>query len=371
MIFENWKSDFLIRATNNGVSSIVLDQVYPFLTPSYSAAKADIIQPEARKTLQQYVEKAVSKTRVEEGLIYLSQHVEIFDRIETEYHVDRHIIAAIWGLESNYGVIRGNVPVISALATLAAQGRRAPMFEAQLLAAFEIIGRGIRSPKKMLGSWAGAMGHTQFMPKSYIDFAVSASNSVPDIWSKNPADALFSTAHFLVCHGWKAEVPWGVPIHVPDNANFHFLRHHPPQGLKSWEELGVLALQTGGLNYEARLILPGGLTSLGFVVSENFNALLNYNNASAYAIAVGHLADQLQGAPALIFPLSGDSRGLTQHEMQFLQSRLTEHGFDTIGSDGFAGPNTEIAIEAFQVAHSLPVDGFAGLSLLKRLQLDV
>ncbi len=368
MIFENWKSDFLIRATNNGVSSIILDQVYPFLTPSYSAAKADIIQPEARKTLQQYVEKAVSKTRVEEGLIYLSQHVEIFDRIETEYHVDRHIIAAIWGLESNYGVIRGNVPVISALATLAAQGRRAPMFEAQLLAAFDIVKRGIKSPDQMLGSWAGAMGHTQFMPRSYIDFAVSANTGIPDIWTENPADALVSTAHFLVCHGWKSDTTWGQVAYVPDTSDLHFLRHHPPQTPKNWEGLGILTASNSRSDYLGLLLLPGGAASLGFVVSENFNTLLHYNNSAAYAIAVGHLADRLQGGAPLTFPLGGDTRGLTQPEMQFVQSRLTELGFDTINADGFTGPNTEIAIEAFQIAQGLPVDAFAGLELLSHLQ---
>ena len=122
------------------------------------------------------------------------------------------------------------------------------------------------------------------------------------------------------------------------------------------------------MDYEARFILPGGFVSLGFVVSENFDALLCYNNAPAYAIAVGHLADRLQGAPALTFPPGGDPRGLTQPEMQFVQSRLTKLGFDTLGADGFFGPNTEMAVEAFQAVQGLPVDGFVGLALLMRLE---
>ena len=258
--------------------------------------------------------------------------------------------------------------MISALATLAAQGRRAPMFESQILAAFEIVSRGIKTPEQLLGSWAGAMGHTQFMPKSYIDFAVSANNGSPDIWAEDPADALVSTAHFLVCQGWKANLPWGTPTDVPETENLHGLRHLPPQSLSHWKALGVLPQRAVAMDYETRFILPGGGASLSFVVSENFDALLCYNNAPAYAIAVGHLADRLQGAPALTFPPGGDPRGLTQPEMQFVQSRLTELGFETLGADGFSGPNTEMAVEAFQAVQGLPVDGFVGLALLMRLE---
>ena len=355
MTFESWKFDFLIRAADDGVPASILNQVSPFLIAATGVAQADMVQPEARKTLKHYVERAVSEKRVAQGRMFLAQHDVIFDQIESDYHVNRHVVAAIWGMESNYGSIRGDVPVISALATLAAQGRRTPMFESQLLAAFEIVTRGIKTPEKMLGSWAGAMGHTQFMPKSYIDFAISA-------------DALVSTAHFLVCHGWKDGLPWGTPTNVTETENRHSLRHLPPQSLTHWKSLGVLPQRAGTMDYEARFILPGGFVSLGFVVSENFDALLRYNNAAAYAIAVGHLADRLQGAPALTFPPGGDARGLTQLEMQFVQSRLTELGFETLGADGFSGPNTEMAVEAFQAALGLPVDGFVGLALLRRLE---
>ncbi len=367
MTFESWKSDFLIRAADDGVPAAILNQVSPFLTSAAGVAQADMAQPEARKTLQHYVERAVSEKRVAQGRTSLAQHDAIFDQIESDYQVDRHIVTAIWGMESNYGSIRGDVPVISALATLAAQGRRAPMFESQILAAFEIVSRGIKTPEQLLGSWAGAMGHTQFMPKSYIDFAVSANNGSPDIWAEDPADALVSTAHFLVCQGWKANLPWGTPTDVPETENLHGLRHLPPQSLSHWKALGVLPQRAVAMDYETRFILPGGGASLSFVVSENFDALLCYNNAPAYAIAVGHLADRLQGAPALTFPPGGDPRGLTQPEMQFVQSRLTKLGFDTLGADGFFGPNTEMAVEAFQAVQGLPVDGFVGLALLRRL----
>ena len=243
------------------------------------------------------------------------------------------------------------------------------MFEAQLLSAFEIINQGIKLPSQILGSWAGAMGHTQFMPKSYIDFAVSANSGKSDIWADDPADALTSTANFLICHGWIPDTPWGQVAYFSKNEDLASLVKYPPQWIKDWESLGLLSTKSSIQNYFAQLVLPGGVSSLGFLVSENFNALLRYNNAPAYAIAVGNLADRLQGAPPLQFPPGGDLRGLNQSEIQYLQNELTKLGYDTIGADGFIGPNTKMAIEAFQISNDLPMDGFAGLSLLKKIKL--
>ena len=368
MTFEHWKSDFLRRAVIGGISSEFVEQISPFLKFNLNSSQADMAQPETHKTLQQYVEVAVSELRIAQGQAALLKQKKVFDKIESKYKVDRHILVAIWGLETNYGSICGDVPVLSALSTLAAQGRRQPMFEEQLLATFEIISRGFKLPNQILGSWAGAMGHTQFMPKSYIDFAVSASSGEPDIWTDDPTDALASAAHFLICHGWKPTTPWGQVAYLSKDADLLFLRKHQPQQISNWESPGILSTEFKQANYIAQLILPGGASSLGFLVSENFKALLSYNNAPAYAIAVGHLADRLQGAPPLRFPPDGDTHGLSPSEIKFLQSQLTKLGFDTIGADGFIGPNTEIAIEAFQVTYDLPVDGFASISLLKKLQ---
>ena len=325
-------------------------------------------QPETQKTLQQYVEMMVSETRISQGQAALLEYAKMFDQIEIKHKVDRHIVAAIWGMETNYGRIRGDVPVFSALSTLAYQGRRRSMFEEQLLAVFEIINQGIKSPNQILGSWAGAMGHTQFMPKSYIKFAVSAVNGEPDIWEDDPTDSLTSTAHFLICHGWTPKIPWGQVVYSSKSEGLGCLLKYDAQWVKDWKSLGVLSKNSNLENYIASLILPGGASSLAFLVSENFNSLLRYNNSPAYAISVGHLADRLQGGPALKFPPGGDPRGLSQSEIKFLQNQLTKLGFDTICADGFIGPNTKKAIEAYQVAHNLPVDGFAGISLLEKLQ---
>ena len=370
MTFEDWKTDFLRRALDGGISPEILDQVSPFLKPNLNSSQADIAQTETQKTLQQYVEMTANEIRIIQGQAALSKHAKTFNDIEFKYQVDRHIVAAIWGMETNYGSIRGDVPVLSALATLASQGRRRSMFEAQLLSTFEIINQGIKLPNQILGSWAGAMGHTQFMPKSYIDFAISANSGKSDIWSDDPADALTSTANFLICHGWIPDTPWGEVAYFSKNEDLPSLLKYPPQWIKDWKNLGLLSEKSSIPNYVAQLVLPGGVSSLGFLVSENFNALLRYNNSPAYAIAVGNLADRLQGAPPLQFPPGGDLRGLNQSEIQYLQNQLTKLGYDTIGADGFIGPNTKMAIEAFQIANNLPVDGFAGLSLLKKIKLQ-
>ncbi|MDT1986044.1 MAG: lytic murein transglycosylase [Planktomarina sp.] len=368
MTFESWKTDFLRRALDGGVSSEIVNRVSPFLKSNSTVLKADMTQPETQKTLQQYVEMMVSETRISQGQAALLEYAKMFDQIEIKHKVDRHIVAAIWGMETNYGRIRGDVPVLSALSTLAYQGRRRSMFEEQLLAVFEIINQGIKSPNQILGSWAGAMGHTQFMPKSYIKFAVSAVNGEPDIWEDDPTDSLTSTAHFLICHGWTPKIPWGQVVYSSKSEGLGCLLKYDAQWVKDWKSLGVLSKNSNLENYIASLILPGGASSLAFLVSENFNSLLRYNNSPAYAISVGHLADRLQGGPALKFPPGGDPRGLSQSEIKFLQNQLTKLGFDTIGADGFIGPNTKKAIEAYQVAHNLPADGFASISLLKKLQ---
>ncbi|MGB0799829.1 MAG: lytic murein transglycosylase, partial [Planktomarina sp.] len=316
-------------------------------------------------TLRQYLNICVSDVRINQGQLAMVQHQNTFDTVEQNYGVDRHIVAAIWGMETNYGKIRGSIPVLSALATLAHSGRRRALFESQLLAALDIVQRGIRAPNDMIGSWAGAMGHTQFMPTSYRDFAVSLNNGMPNIWSDDPGDALASTAHYLTCHGWVKDRPWGKQAIWGQNVDLHSARHSDAQSLADWTSTDVTPI--GQAEGEFAFILPGGIGAPAFLVTENYRALLAYNNAAAYAVAVGHLADRLAGGSDFEHSWNCDHRGLTQAEVQQVQIRLTALGFDTQGSDGFPGPNTSYAVEAYQVDQNLPVDGFVGLKLLTHL----
>lgn len=366
MTFDEWKSGFLDRATSI-VGADVVHTCAQYLVALEQPKAADATQAEARKTLRQYLDITVSEKRVAAGKIAMADHGAAFDKIEARFGVPKTIVAAIWGLETNFGQIRGDIPVLAALATLAHDGRRRTLFENQLLAAFKIVSLGHQQPDKMLGSWAGAMGHTQFMPTSYLDFACPFADGSADIWSDDPTDALTSTANYLAQHGWVQDVPWGVEVHSPDNLDLYSARHCEPKGLDAWAKLGVGPFENTQASAKFSFALPAGHLGPAFLMSQNYDAILRYNNAPAYAIAVGHLSDRLQGAAPFQTPWQGDQTGLTKDQVQSAQNALKVLGFDTQGADGFTGPNTTRAIEGFQQVHDLPVDGHLDHNLLNAL----
>ncbi len=366
MTFEDWKSEFCTSAAKTILPKTVA-QCAAFMQQLPSSVDADTKQPEARKTLWQYLSTAVSQTRIENGQQALRTHDPVFDTIEDRFDVDRHIVAAIWGMETNYGAIRGDVNVFAALATMAHQGRRRTLFEAQLLAACQIVEKGICTPDQMIGSWAGAMGHTQFMPTSYLDFAMGLTQEMANIWDDDPSDALASAAHYLKRHGWVPNTPWAIEVEWPQTLDLFKARHHTPQTVHAWCDWGITPIHdtSSAANFEFHL--PAGHKGPAFLISQNYRAILKYNNADAYAVGIGHLADRLSGGKALTTDWTGDDRGLTLAEVQTCQNLLTELGFDTQGADGFTGPNTVRATEAFQRDHGLPVDGHLDLEMLDRL----
>lgn len=357
MSFAAWKADFLSRTD-------FPEELAPHLVHLPAPARADKTQAEARKTLDQYLALTVTDQRIATGQAMLMTHADSLRQIKNQYGVDRHILVAIWGMETNFGQIRGDVPVFAALASLAAQGRRQALFEDQLLAAAQMVTSGQATPDQMIGSWAGAMGHTQFMPTSYRDFAIPGA----DIWGDDSDDALASTANYLQKHGWIA-APWGVEVTWPKTLDLYSARHHPGQTFGEWQALGVAGALTNPDQKTTlwQFTLPAGHKGPAFLTSTNYKALLAYNNAPAYAVAVGHLADRLWGDPPLKTKWQGDARGLTLAEFQSAQTHLTTLGFDTKGADGFAGPNTTKAVEAFQRHHNLPVDSHIDLPLLNLL----
>jgi len=259
----------------------------------------------------------------------------VLNTLEERYGVDAEIITAIWGVESAYGTRRGQVPVISATSTLAFDGRRARLFERQLIAALRILQNGDVPASRMTGSWAGAMGHTQFIPTSYLQFAVDfTGDGRRDIWSDDPSDALASAAAYLQRNGWTRGLRWG----------------------------GVFG--SGGPPGTVIQPQPGGPR---FGTTRNFRVIKRYNNSDAYAIAVGHLADRIAGAGPIWSRFPPDANGLTRAERIDLQRRLTAFGFDTQGTDGVIGKNTEAAIRAYQTSQGLPVTGTPSQELLQRL----
>ncbi|MGB1234940.1 MAG: lytic murein transglycosylase [Planktomarina sp.] len=344
-MFEDWKTDFLARS---GFPAELANLLVYLEVPGV----ADSTQAEARKTLKQYLNRTVTDTRITKGRELLTMN---FDAIPAP--IDPAMLLAIWGMETNFGAVLGDQPVFGALATLAANGRRRAMFEDQLMAAADMVAAGI-SPDRMIGSWAGAMGHTQFMPRSYQSLAVSLGRGLPDIWDDS-MDALASSANYLHHHGAHRDMPWGAQIGLLDDLKT--ARHAGYQPLVDW---GFEVDLPAG---DYRFLLPSGSDGPAFLVSKTYDAVLAYNNADAYALAVCHLSDRIKGSAAWDGPWPADERGLSVAELAAVQKTLTGLGFDTHGTDGFTGPNTIKAVEAYQDAQGLPVDGFAGMALAKQL----
>jgi lytic murein transglycosylase len=279
-------------------------------------------------------------------------------------------VAAIWGLESAYGTFRGSDSVIRSLATLAYDGRRGEFFEGELIAALQILQNGDTSARDMTGSWAGAMGHTQFIPTSFLAHAVDfTGDGRRDIWSDDPRDALASTAAYLANFGWQTGVPWGVEVTLPDNFNYLLANRDITKSPQEWANLGIKGAHGTIKNFgPASILLPAGGDGAAFMIFGNFEVLEKYNTADAYVIGVGHLSDRIKGGPAIKSGWPYDDRALTLSEREDMQRRLTAKGFDTDGIDGKIGPKTINAVRAYQVSEGLRPDGYASPALVQQLQ---
>ena len=362
--YDAWVAGFLPRAQAAGIPQATLSAAFAEAGFMPEVIEKDRNQAEFERTLQDYLLSAVSESRVENGLAAVRTHGATLARIEATYGVDAPVVAAVWGLESSYGVRKGDVPVVSALSTLAYEGRRASFFESQLVAALRILAAGDTTPQAMTGSWAGAMGHTQFIPTSFESLAVDfTGDGRRDIWGSDPTDALASTANYLARSGWRRGEPWGVQVLVPEGVG------GGRRSAGEWAALGVRTVDGGAPpdHGAATLIRPSGAAGAAFLTYRNFDVIKRYNNADSYAIAVGHLSDRLRGRPPLQGIFSSE-RPLTLAERVELQERLTALGFDTKGTDGNIGPGTIQAIRDFQASRGLAPTGFAAPSVLAALR---
>ena len=368
---QTWLTGFRARATAAGITGQTLDGALADLRFDEGLIKKDRNQSEFTKTIWDYLDTAVSDDRVVPGVKALRRHADLFARIEAEYGVEKEVVAAIWGLESAYGTFRGKVPTINALATLAYDARRAAFFEGQLIAALKILQNGDVTPAAMQGSWAGAMGHTQFMPGSWWEFAVDFDgDGKRDIWGDDPADALASTANYLRHWGWTKDQPWGLEITLPAGFDYDQTTERVRKPVAEWAALGVRPMAGGDLpdGGLASVLLPGGARGAAFLIFSNFQVIERYNTADAYVIAVGHLADRLRGGPPIKAGWPRELRALTLDERKELQTRLTQAGFDAKGVDGRIGPNTIAAVKAWQKANGRVPDGYASLEVLEALR---
>ena len=369
--FSEWLVEFEARAVEAGISAPVVSAALNGVTYDPEVIKRDRNQSEFTKTIWDYLGTAVSDARIANGRKALAREQAALDRIEAQYGVDKHIVTAIWGLESAYGTFRGSKDVIRSLATLAFDARRAAFFEGQLMDALRILDAGDVSARAMTGSWAGAMGHTQFMPGSYLSYAVDFDgDGKRSIWGDVAVDALASTANYLSEFGWVTGQPWGVEIKIPDGFDYRLADRDVLKSPADWAALGVLdvagrVVPDHGM---ASILLPAGAQGAGFMIFDNFAVLERYNTADAYVIGVGHLADRLRGGGAFEggWPL-GD-RALSFDERIELQERLTALGFDTQKIDAKIGPLTINAVRGFQDSVGLVPDGYASPALLERLR---
>ncbi|MBO0752955.1 MAG: peptidoglycan-binding protein, partial [Bradyrhizobiaceae bacterium] len=330
-------------------------------------------QPEFNEALWQYINRRASDWRIITGKARAQEYAPLLARIESAYGVDRYIMLALWGIESSYGEVIDNPkymrPVIPALAALAwGERHRRSYWEAEFLNALVIVDRGWGDPKEMIGSWAGAMGHTQWMPEVWLNMGVDFNHDSRISPFGPPDDALAGTAHFLVDRGhYRRGESWGCEVAVPD-------RHRHDRGRRTyaaWRERGVV--RADGAPYarpddKARLAMPvpGGPA---FLLGQNFFAVKSYNPAFSYALAIVHLADRIRGGGPFVHPFPGSERLMTLDEVQELQRRLTALGFNTGGSDGRVGRDTQRAVREFQKKTGMsPADGYAGLKVLARLR---
>jgi membrane-bound lytic murein transglycosylase B len=369
--FDAWVTGFRARAQSAGVAPATLDAAFRDVGFLPGVIEKDRNQTEFSRTLQDYLAIAASDERVSNGRAALQRNAAVLSAIEAKFGVESHVVTAVWGLESFYGERRGTVPVVSALATLAYDGRRGAFFEQQLLAALRIIQNGDVSASGMTGSWAGAMGHTQFIPTSYLEFAVDfRGDGRRDIWADDPTDALASTASYLARSGWTRGQPWGVEVSLPAGFNTGQTGRGTTRSPSDWAATGVRGINGGTVpnHGAASILLPAGASGPAFMVFRNFTVITRYNNAESYVIGVGHLSDRLIGGAAVQGSFPPDANGMTIANRQDLQRRLTAAGFDTEGTDGVIGPKTRAAISAYQRQQGLAATGEPSLELLATLR---
>jgi lytic murein transglycosylase len=363
--WDAWVQGFKGRAAGRGISQATIDAAFRGAGFLPDVVERDRNQTEFTRSLEDYLSIAASDERVSLGRQKFAQYGSTLRAIEARFGVEAHVVCAVWGLESFFGTRRGNVPVISALSTLAYDGRRGEFFESQLTAALRILQAGDVSPSGMVGSWAGAMGHTQFIPTSFLAYAVDfTGDGRRDIWSEDPTDALASTAAYLQRSGWTRGLPWGMEVTLPAGFDRSLLGRGKGRSAGEWQGLGVRAV--GGGTLAGGSIIDGG--GPAFLLTQNFATILRYNNAQNYAIGVGHLSDRILGRGPVQASFGPDAAGMTKADRQELQRLLTARGFDTGGTDGVVGARTKAAISAFQASRGLPVTGEPSLALLQALR---
>jgi membrane-bound lytic murein transglycosylase B len=367
----NFVSSIWTEAQARGVSRGIFDQAFAGFTPSSRIMDLTRSQPEVTKTTGQYVANAVSSARISTGRNMRGEWSQTLGNLRNRWGVQPEIVLAIWGMETNYGSYMGGNNVIHALATLTYGRYRYDFFKKELLTALQILQAGHVAPSNMIGSWAGAMGHTQFMPSSFVSYAVDYNgNGKRDIWQSIP-DALASAANYLKSHGWRDGETWGYEVDLPGNFDYARAWDIERQSLGQWRAMGVT--RTGGREFpragdQGRIFMPSGSQGPAFLLVHNFDVIKRYNNSNNYALAVGHLADRILGVGGFSRSFPANETGMNKAMRTELQSLLNARGYNVGTPDGAIGPKTRAGIMAFQRANGMTPDGHASSMLLARLR---
>ncbi|SFW80202.1 lytic murein transglycosylase [Pseudomonas sp. NFACC04-2] len=371
--FAEWQAGFRKEALAAGIRPDLFDRAFVGVSPDMSVIKADRSQPEFTRPVWEYLDGALSPLRVNKGKSLIQQNAQVLQSIEQRYGVDREALVAVWGMESNFGQFQGSKSVINSLATLAYEGRRPGFAHAQLIAALQILQQGDITPEKMLGSWAGAMGQTQFIPTTYNTHAVDFDgDGRRDIWGSS-TDALASTAHYLQSSGWQRGQPWGFEVDLAEGFDYTLADGTIRKPVSEWIRLGVS--EYGGLpiapddrQLSASLLLPAGHRGPAFLIFDNFRAILKYNNSSSYALAVGLLSKRFTDGGLVYGQWPKEDLPLSRSERIELQTLLGKHNYDAGNPDGIIGANTRKAIRSAQQSFGWPADGYPTQQLLEALR---
>jgi membrane-bound lytic murein transglycosylase B len=360
-------------AKRAGVTRETFDRAFQGFTIDPEVIEAANFQPEYVKPVGEYIDRAVSEKRIETGKQKLIEYQSLLGSLESRYGVDRTILVAIWGVESNYGMQPGDKNVVRSLGTLICSGTKASFARPQLISALKILQRGDISLEAMNGSWAGAMGHTQFIPTTYTAYAVDQDgDGKRDIWNDIP-DALASTASYLKVSNWHRGETWGYEVTLPKGFDPKRVSENTLRPLAAWQKAGIVRINGEPfprLADKASLYAPEGTRGPAFLMLNNFRSILRYNVAKSYALAVGHLSDRLKGYGPFVHPWPTDETHLSLDQRMELQKLLIAQGLLAGDPDGVIGPATLEAVKTYQRAKGMGVDGFPSLTILKALRKE-
>lgn len=371
--FQNCLAELSARAKREGISNHTIEHSLAAATFNERVIELDRQQPEFTTTFADYFNRRVTDQRVQQGRLLLQNHRDLLNRVAQQYGVPAPYLLAFWGLETNYGSFFGKMSVLDSLATLACDERRSDYFSDELMAALRVLDEGAVDPERMEGSWAGAMGHVQFMPSAFLRYAVDYDgDGKRDLWNSVP-DAMASAGNFLQTLGWERGERWGREVKLPKEFDYLRAGINNRKPLASWHELGVRQADGSPLpnaDMKAALLVPAGHQGPAFLVYNNFNTIMRWNRSEFYALAVGHLANRIAGAGKLLQPPPTEAPTLHRDQVIRLQEQLQASGIELTAADGIFGPATRRALAQFQQQKGLVADGFPDLKTLELLDVE-